>query len=209
MEYRQIDLGTNAFGLGNMLGTGSNAELIKTINYQTGGGSSYYGTDSDPYRNNYFHFMQNIIQPIRDTHIKLQAAKMTIEKPDEYRVIDSVEELEKGIPPCMYDGIVTFPPIRELAYAGKIEAFGIDVDNYPLEDTYGRLIDNGTVMLVPENIKDGMIELKYKWVSTDPEMSIDEIEILDETRQFLEEFLTNERTEHIDPTSIPYGELRG
>jgi hypothetical protein len=209
MEYRQIDLSTNAFGLGNMLGTSGSAELIKLINYQTGGGSSYYGSDNDPYRNNYYHFMQNIVNPIRETHLKLQAAKMTIEQPDTYRVIDSIEELEKGIPPCMYDAIVTFPPIRKLAQAGKIEAFGLDVNNYPLEDVYGRLIDNGTVVLLPENIKDGMIELKYKWVSTDPDLSIDEIEIVRETREFLDEFLTNKNTEHIDPTSIPYGALRG
>lgn len=209
MEYRKIDLTSNLFSLGAMLGTSGSSELIKTINHYTGG-DTYYGSTGDPFRNNYMHFMQNIVQPVRDTQLKLQAAKMTIEQVDEYRAIESIEDLEQGIPPCMYDGIITFQPIRELALAGKIEAFGIDVAVGSLEDPYGRLINNGTVMLVPENIdKDSMVEIVHEWRSTDPDINIDQLDLLERTRLYLEEFLINEKTCHIDPTSVPYGELRG
>lgn len=208
MQYNRIDLSTNAFSLGGLLGTSSSADFIKSINVDTGGGT-YYGDTNDPFRNNYMHFMQHVVQPIRDTQVKLLEAKMTIEKPDTFRTIDSVQELETGVPPCMWPGILTFEPVRKLAVSGRIEAFGVDVSNYPTEDVYGRLIDNGTVMLVPENIKDRQVELVYEHVSTDPVLTMDELEHLENTRIFLEGFLLNEDTMHLDPTSIPYGELRG
>lgn len=208
MEYRKIDLSTNAFSLGSILGTASSSDFIKQINASTGG-STYYGDMSDPYRNSYIHFMQNIVQPIRDTQVKLQAAKMTVEQPDVYRCIDSIEELERGVPPCMWPGILTYEPIRKLAVNNKIEAFGVDVSNYPTDDMYGRVLNSGMVEITPSTLVSGGVEIIWEERTTDPVLSIDEIEYLVDTRAFLHQFLMSEATEHIDPTSIPYGELRG
>lgn len=209
MQYQQLNLGSNLFSMGNILGTSGAQDLLKTINQQAGFGSSYFGSENDPFKDSYMHFMSTVIQPIRDVRLQLHAANATVQREDKYVEILSEEDLKAGVPPCMYDGILTFGPIRELAQDGRIEAFGIDVNNYPIEDEYGRLIQNGRVDLIPENIVDGMVELVWEWKTTDPIVTDEELDILDTTRRYLHEFIMDEETMHLDPTSIPALQLRG
>lgn len=209
VQYQQLNLSSNLFSMGNILGTAGAQELLKNINQQAGFGSSYFGSESDPFKDSYMHFMNTVVQPIREVRMQLSAAKATVQKEDIYVEITSEEDTKAGIPPCMYDGILTFPPIRELAQDGRIEAFGIDVNNYPIEDEYGRLIQNGRVDLIPENIQEGMVELVWEWKTTDPVINDEELDILDITRRYLHEFIMDEDTMHLDPTSIPPLQLRG
>ena len=210
MEYRQISLDTNLFTTGALLGTSGTSQLIKQINDQSGFNSNYYGTSNDLFGTTYRNFMSGVIQPARQAQVMLQQAQMAVNLPDVSRPLDSVAEFEKGVPPCMYDGILMYPPIRKLAEDNRIEAFGIDVMTYPVEDSYGRLINNGTVVLTADKFQDdGTVEFVWEWKSTDPDITQEALDDLEVTRLYLEQFLNSDDTHHLDPTSLPFGELRG
>lgn len=209
MEYTQLTLNTNLFSMGNLLGSTGAPELMKKISSMAGYGSNHFGTVADPFRDHFQNFMSVVVEPIRQVQVQLQQAGVTVHKEDKIRCIDTVEKLQEGFPPCMIKAILTFPPIRKLAEDGRIDAWGIDVNTFPDEDEYGRLISNGRVDLIPGNIKDGEVTLLYEWCSLDPIVSLDELEDIEETRMFLAAFLEDEDTKNIDPTAVPYGQLRG
>lgn len=209
MEYTQLTLNTNLFSMGNLLGSAGAPELMKKISTMAGYGSNHFGTMSDPFRDHFQNFMSVVVEPIRQVQIQLQQAGVTVQREDKIRSITTVEQLQDGVPPCMIKAILTFPPIRKLAEDGRIDAWGIDVSTFPEEDEYGRLIANGTVELIPANIVDGEVTLTYEWCSLDPVVTLDELDDISDTREFLEQFLEDEDTKHLDPTAVPYGQLRG
>lgn len=154
--------------------------------------------------------MAGVIAPIRQVQVQLQQANAVVRDENAVRVISSIEELQRGIPPCMIKAVLTFPPIRKLAEDGRIDAWGIDVTRFPDEDEYGRLIANGTMELLPENKdEDGDYMFTWEWSSTDPQVDPDELLAIEETREFLAAFLEDEETKYLDPTAVPYGQLRG
>lgn len=202
MIVQQVMLDSSAIDAGALLGTTGRQELINSINARCGG-SSFFGSEQNPYRDQYFSFMSKIVAPLRQAKEKLLVASNLLYKVDSYRAIDSLAELEKGIPPCMHMGIITYPPIRQMLEEERIDGFGIKPEHLPDEDVYGRLINNGRVELYDGFSTTGEFTTVEKICSLDPEMTPEELDALEVTRQFIDQFISDEDTRYMDFTDYP------
>lgn len=210
MEFKQISLSSNMFSVGNMLGTTGSQALMQQINQRAGFETSYFGSEHDPYKNSFHHFMTTAVQPARAFAAEVKAAHATVHK-NEFMYIDSVEALKKGVPACMWVPLLSADPIRKLAQDERIEGFAVAYDDIAAidYDPYAWLLENGKADYDNPD-ENGEIELTWKWrLGQDPDLSIDELDMLDTSREFITEFLMGEDTEHLDPTSIPPLQIRG
>lgn len=203
VHIEELNLNTNILSLGSLLGTTGHQSLIDNINQRCGGGS-FFGSMNDPFRDGFQTFMNTVITPIQEAgRILINTTNQLFHK-DEYRVIDSEEELKKGIPPCMQLSILYFPPIRKMLDEERIYGFGIDPNTLDDEDVYGRILNNGKVEFDADSLpEDGTITFEWNETTDDPVLSDHEQMCLELTRQYAEEFLLNDDTKHFDFTDYP------
>lgn len=196
-----ITLGAVA-GIGSLVGTVGNDPLIRAINTEMGSGD-FFNTIDDMLSRGRKCFVENIIKPFRligDT-VKNIVGRFEV---DEIIIPITTEDQLRRIPICMQAPILHYAPIRKLFDEGRIFGFGHTV--IPDGDPYGRLINNGTVKDVLGAMdKTGEFEFVYEFKSTDPDLSYDELESIEETREYLDWLLENSE---IDPTD-PMGNVRG
>lgn len=99
------------------------------------------------------------------------------------------------IPDSMKLPILWYRPVREAVQLGRMEGFdGLDASAMTGEDPYERLIHNGRADVGD----DGRYELNWRFEGDDPEMSFDEISIVEEVRRVIREDLI---PNGIDPTN--------
>ena len=179
--------------------TGSSAgsaSLLQTINNELNSG--FFGGMNDILSRGREFFIQNVTQPVRETFNTLKNAIGVMARDESYIPLRTEEDLQY-IPTVMYDPILRYKPIKKLFDEGRI--FGFGWDYVPDDDIYGRLINNGTVNNVQEAMDDeGYFELKYHFESTDPDLSFEELESIEESRRYLDKILA-ETT--LDPTDYP------
>ena len=196
-------LSVGTVSAGSLLGTSGTAALLSSIN-ESLGGSSFFGSVQDTYRDIRNSFVENIIRPIQQATLTMQNVVNILMNPDTIRPLTNGEDL-KAIPPCMYEPIIMFPPVRTLLEQGRISGFGYDPEHLPKEDTFGRIIGNGCVFDVLSNVQeDGNVYLDYEWRSDDPVLSFEEMDSIQVTRDFISNLLA---TTNLDPTDYP--EQRG
>ena len=205
---RTISL-TSAPTPGALLGTVGSRELINSIN-SASGASAYFGSLEDPFKTSYQSFMTNVIQPIREVTYQLRevAQELFHKTRDEVRRIDTLNELEKGIPPCMYDVYALYEPINKLALQGRVDVWGIDPTYLKeREDYWGRLISNGTAEISTEKRDEYNFTVEWVEESTDPYWTIEMLEDIEASREYVDKFYENEKTKMYDITSYP--DLKG
>ena len=187
--------------VGDLFGSSGSDSLLRQIN-EGMQGSNFFGGTTDYLAKARSVFVENIIQPIRDIGNTLRNIINITEYDD--RIISITEEdMLKCIPTSMHMPILTYAPVKKLFDEGRI--FGFGYDYVPEEDTYGRLINNGTVEHVLDVISDeGEITFNYEFKGSDPDLSFDELQSIRETREFIDWILDN--TDY-DPTD--YSNRRG
>lgn len=188
-----------AVSAGSLLGTAGTNALINSIN-ESIGGSSFFGSIQDTYRDIRNSFIENIVRPIQQATTAMANVVNILMNPDVIRPIIEEDQL-RAIPPCMQEPIIMFPPLRKLLEQGRITGFGYDPEHLPKEDTYGRLIDNGVCHDILRSVDaENEITLDYHWESTDPALSFEEMDAISDTRAFIMHLL-----EHTcyDPTDYP------
>ena len=203
MNIRVIDM-TVQPTLGNLIGTMVPDEIISNINSKLqnigNNAMSVYNYISEEGKK----FISKIVNPIKQQAKMISSA--ILEHADVIKPITCEKDLE-NIPMAMHLPIVLYKPVRDLLEQGRIFGFGID-PSYLGEDYYGRLIDNGKVEDVLNNlIKEDdkyYVEFNYKFKSTDPDLEIEELEFIEETRNYLDKILKETK---LDPTDYP--NLRG
>lgn len=195
----------HAVSAGALLGTTGSQAIIDSINNSLGS-TKFFGTVKDSYREIGNYFINNIVKPINYATMAIANSVNTLLHPDVIKPITQESDL-LSIPPCMYEPIVMFQPVRTLLEEGRIFGFGYEPDNLPKEDVWGRLIQNGTCEDIKEALatsEDGCVELDYEWYSTDPEHTVDDIDAVEQTRNFILKMM---QTTNYDPTDYP--EVRG
>ena len=203
MNISSLSLNTNILSLGALLGSSGQQAIIDSINERCGG-SSFFGSMTDPFRNNFQHFMQQVIEPIRQVQQVLYTTASKLRNPDEFRPIESIKDLEEGIPPCMHLGIVYHHPIRKMLEEERIDGFGIDPNTLCDEDPFERVLENGHVIIHSSTLgENGEYTISFKECSTDPIMSQTDVEALRRTRAFIDEFYQDEITKVSDFTNYP------
>lgn len=160
--------------------------------------SNFFGSVRDSMIHCQKAFVENWVQPIKSTIVTAMNLIGMVDKEDTFMVIDS-EELLGGIPLCMHDPIMRYAPVRNLFEEGRI--FGFGWDYVPEDDIYKRLIDNGGCEDVLRSMNDeGEFTIKYEFVSTDPDLSFDQLEAIRETREYIDRVLSET---NLDPTDYP------
>lgn len=193
-------LSVGAVSAGSLLGTTGTSALLSSINDSLGG-SSFFGSVHDGFRDIRNSFVENIVRPIQQAAVAMQSVVNILMNPDTIRPLVNGEDL-RAIPPCMYEPIIMFPPVRLLLNQGRISGFGYDPEKLPEEDTWGRLINNGCVHDVLANVDaDGDVPVDYEWRSTDPNPSFEELDAVELTRSFIFKLL---ETTTLDPTDYPF-----
>jgi len=185
---------------GALLGTGVTSDIINTINQNLNTGYEFFGSVADIFSNSRQMFVNNIIKPIRDVTVQLAATAAKLIRQDKIRAIVEWDDFAY-VPPSMHMSILTFDPIRELHKQGRVDGFGYDPDVVPVEDAYGRLINNGVVEDVLQAInKAGEYEFTWEFDSDDPVLSYEELDHIADTREAILELLN---TTSYDPTNYP------
>lgn len=187
--------------LGLFSGSSGSSMIASELNQyleRTGGGRYFAQNQSSDVLSHMNVFMNNVIYP------QIQATYefgnlVGISMLTDFKYIDSVEELEKGIPPSMYIPLLSYAPIRNMFTAGKISGFGLLPDELPDEDVWGRLIDNGRVDLSEPCPETGRV-MNYHWKLDDPEWTFEDLCVVRRSRDWLMDFM--EKT-HYDFSDYP------
>jgi len=182
---------------GALLGTTGTMDLVRSINDTLGSGSPLMAEARTIFNNTTSYFVQNVLQPIQRGREEVMQRVNVLMNPDVIRPL--ITDLDfTAIPPCMYEPIIMYPPLRHLLEEGRINGFGFDPEYLPSEDVYGRLIENGTCESEPD--KDGKKWMTWTWRSTDPKISETELDYVEMTRESIRRLL---ETTKFDPTDMP------
>ncbi len=188
--------------LGGLVGTSLSRDHLQQLNSELGN-SNYFGSINDILKDSRDIFVKNIIAPIRNLGNTIKNAINGVISTNSYIPITSEDQLS-DIPSCMHMPILQYAPIRKLFDQGRIFGFGYEF--IPTHDTYGRLINNGRVEDVASAMdKDGAVEFSWEWRSDDPDLTFEDMDSIEETRDYIDHILDNT---NIDPTDY-LGEPRG
>lgn len=199
-----MTLDSNVFSLSSIMGTSSQQSVIDAVGARCGGGS-FFNTNQDPFRTGFEHFMQQVVLPTQQVKITLANTAKSIMMDDRIRPINSLEALSAGIPPAMYMPILYYAPIRALLEQGSITGFGIRPEDLEEEDPYEIPLANGYVRELRDAVDDDGLEIQFcEVLSSDAmDLSDDEIDDIQETRDFIDKFLSDEDTAYMDFTDFP------
>lgn len=182
--------------MGQLVGTIGSEPMIRDINDEMHN-SNFFNNIGDILSKGRQFFIENITQPIRMIGNTIKDIVGRFDVDEQYITISSEKDL-RSIPSCMQLPILQFDPVRKLFDSGRIFGFGHSF--IPEGDPYGRLIKNGTVDDVLEAVDDdGYITFKYEFNSTDPELSFDELESIEESRLYIEKYLEERDIDFTDP----------
>jgi hypothetical protein len=206
-----------------LLGTSGETALRVSL----GRNAEYFGSNSDPYREQYHHFREAIIEPIRKARQTIIRAGVQLKDPEAIRYLEKLEDL-KTLPTSMMGPLITYDPLYRLMRQGRIYGWGYE-DNVSLsldKEMYDRLLSNNHIEDVynhDANYTDDEREVRasiakyYNWdeedivvfteehSSADSVMySYDERSLLRAARRYMDDFLKDTPFDPTDPT-----ELRG
>lgn len=202
-ELQSMSLNTNLLSLGAILGTSGSSELIAGINQRCGSGS-FFGSMEDPFRTGYQAFMTKIVEPIRQVQQTLFSTAKTLFHRDVYRAIDSREELEKGIPPCMQLGIIYYAPMRRMLEEESIDGFGIDVKTLRDDDPFEPVLNSDFAEVHSSVLRGkGEFDMVHHEYTDSPELDYDQIVALRATREYIDRFIVDDETQCFDFTAFP------
>lgn len=185
---------------GALLGTSGSRAIIDDINNSYDMNSEYFGSIDDIFKSNRETFVSTFITDIMDEANKVNIIANQLFETEGYKSIICEDDLI-NIPSKMILPILLEPEVRDLLKEGRIDGFGFDESFLPEEDYYGRLCNNGYVEDTLSALdKDGNLTLTFEFKDTDPELSLDEMDYIMETRKYIKNIL---KTTYKDPTNYP------
>lgn len=185
---------------GALLGTSGSANLIQSIN-ESLGAASFFGSARDAYSTVSNAFIENVVNPIRNMSQEITHLSRKLLNPDAFRALETRDDFTYT-PPCMFLPIVMYAPMRKLLEQGRIGGYGFDPENFPDVDPYEHIVESGTINDVLEACGDeSACDLTWTWYSDDPELSIDEIDHIYDTRRAIDVILAEDAWDPTDPAS--------
>jgi hypothetical protein len=198
---------TSIPSLGSLFGTSASPELINQINASLPT-QGVFGTALDPFKVHYENFKQQIINPILATHEQIQSLKTMTTEVQEDKIVSiyNVDQLEFQCPKAMHMPILLHTPIRQLYEQGKISGWGYDISSLSnidskeiAPDIYGEMLKSCVADMDYEKDQ-GLVGYSY-WDSTYPDLTLDELEDIQETREFLDDLLEYSDIDPTDPSN--------
>lgn len=183
--------------LGSLLGTSATSDVLSYLNNQYGNHNGViFGQAGDPLADRFNNLMTLVQTQLVDTNMMVQQTTLAVSNPLQIQAITSEEQLY-NTPVSMQLPILMYQPIRELFEQDRIYGYGFCKENLPQEDVFGRLIDNGKVTLNKNFYADGKIPdyMVEEWVTTDPNLTFDELDAIEATREWVEKYLREQMRE--------------
>jgi hypothetical protein len=146
----------------------------------------------------------------------IKAVEKTVQSiacPNMFQIIDSQDALE-NVPPCMYVPLLTFAPMRKLFEDGRIQGWGVKLEELPEEDVCGRMINDGRFVSTDEAWRnDPEAGVKYVVKTGDPNYTREQLDMIETSRGWLDTWLEEQLGpggDELDPTDLPnqMGKLR-
>ncbi len=189
-----------------MLGEGGFNPVVDRLNAEWAETNGVIFGDRDDFngaRGTYFQ--QLVTDPINVAMIEIQSSVGFLMGSNEIRPLVTEESL-LTVPDVMKVGILTSPTIRPHFESGRLYGWNIEPSILPDEDIIGRLIGNG---MVQQTLNDkGKLEfaqeyIEWTWTSDDPEMTLDEVDMYEDSRTYFEDYLKLQMSpegQMLDPT---------
>jgi hypothetical protein len=186
--------------LGSLFGTSASSDLINQINSSLPT-QGVFGSSLDPFKAHYENFLTNIVNPILATHDQIQQLQVISITSEEDKIISiyNLDQLQFHCPSMMRLPILMYPPVMQLYEENKLTAWNLDIPKEVREhDIYGEAIKN-CVADLDWNEEEGLIGYTY-WESTYPDITLDELEDIQETRDFIDQILEETDFDPTDPS---------
>jgi hypothetical protein len=191
----------NAPSIGALLGTTGSHELLNSLNQGSSLGTIFAQNPQDSFTQHYNQYMQHFITPLRAAEKLISATAAVILRDDQYIPRTTVDEL-KYVPQIMQMPILMMPEVRTLMGQGRVEGYGYDLNQIPEDDFYGRICETNGLAVSTDDSK----YIESVWYSTDPDMSIDDMDAVADTRTFVRYVIEAMK---LDPTNLEeLGELK-
>lgn len=154
----------------------------------------------NPIFTNYQRLKELVLRPAERVVTDISnAIKMFEGSPSVYTPITSVKDLNVNLQRPMQEAILTYPPVRELLVNNRISGYGINNEDLPCDDPWGRIINNGLATQEQPYCE-------YKHHSYDPVYEAEDVIKVEDTRWFISEFLDEQLApdgDELDPTDYP------
>lgn len=199
MQFRALITTGSTPSSSAIFGTAGSAELLRTINDRMGS-TSFFGSMADRNAEISNHFIQNIVAPIQATIQVMAGAITSLSAQDVFRPLTTFDDFQY-VPPCMYESLIFYPPMKRMLEQGRIEGWGYDADNLTDEDRWGRLIKNGVVEDVLEaHAGDDDIIYEQTFDSGDPDWDLDKLDAVESARRTIDRMMAETQ---FDPSNYP------
>ena len=169
--------------MGAVLGTGHSTAVLQRLR-DLSGGSVIFGQEGDPYAERYNFLRHMVDQQLELADRRVSETRKIVLNAEYYYPIVSIDDMYE-VGPAMQEVIVNYAPIRQLLEDGRISGYGINPDNLPEEDVYGRLLNNGRVD------KDSK-QVVWEFASTDPKLTEVDLEAIEQTRGWIDRWLVEQ-----------------
>jgi hypothetical protein len=198
-ELNSINALTSIPSIGSLLGTSVSPDLINQINSNLPN-SGVFGTELDPFKKHHEYFMEHIVNPIIETQQQIEHLQAIASINDNQILsIWNQDMLQFSLPQAMRLPILLYPPIMELYKKNAISGWDMNVPkDQDIPDIYGEMIEGVTADMEWDN-EEGYVGTCY--CEDDWDLSLDEIEDIKETREFLDKFLQETDLDPTNPSS--------
>ena len=190
-------------GIGAFLGASQSVSILDDINRQWGNTSGViFGLPGAGYDKKLADF-QRLVSLTDQTVRQVQQVMSPDQLLSPYITVSSEEQLYY-MPTAMQLPILLAPAVRPYWEANRIYGYGQDPELWrDVPDIYGRLLLNGQVEWHAADTVDTIKPMLFEYESCDPTLSEEELERIDQSRKFIENFLIHDLQqggERRDPT---------
>ena len=144
---------------------------------------------------------ERFIKPLDDMANQLLAVRKRLDAGlNVWRALDTIDDLFT-IPPCMEEMIALYAPVRKLAEQGRIRCFGMNLEDLPPNDFYGRITDNFSCDDVGASLDENdTYQWKAECYSDDTNLSGEQQLMIWKTRRVIDRILRDTTSDPTDPS---------
>lgn len=144
---------------------------------------------------------ERFIKPLDDMANQIIAVRKKLDAGlNIWRSIETPDDLF-SMPPCMEEMVAVYAPVRKLAEQGRIRCYGLNVEDLPQNDFYGRITENFSCDDVGSSMdENGRYEWSAECYSDDPNISSEQQLMIWKARRVIDSVLKNTTADPTDPS---------
>lgn len=180
-------------------GTSLSPKALASINGSCGAPSNYFTSSNFAIHKNY-NYQIKIVDQVRQERVRISNMNNVLSSNERYIPLTCEDHL-RCVPIEQQLSILQYAPIRKLFDQGRISGYGYR--EIPIGDPYEHLISNGAVHDADSKVdSDGYIEFVNIHHDDDPDITFEETDAIESTRQFLDQYLEESNNDPTDVNSL-------